>query len=56
MRTSNPARHGIPREAFGASEIEKMETPEITDNESNSAVIEWDGNPDRNPLVTAELF
>ena len=36
MRT---AQHGNPREAFGALEIAKVETPEKTDNKSNSAVM-----------------
>ena len=34
-------------EAFGELEIAKMETPEKTDNKSNSA----DGNPNNIPLV-----
>ena len=39
VRTADPAQHGNPTEAFGELEIAKMETPEKTDNKSNTAMM-----------------
>ena len=39
VRTADPAQQGYPTEAFGELEIAKMETPEETDNKSNTAVM-----------------
>ena len=33
--TANPTQHGKVREAFGALEMAKMDTPEKTDNKTN---------------------
>ena len=38
VRAADPAQHGNPTEAFGELEIAKMETPEKTDNKSNSVM------------------
>lgn len=57
VRTTDSAQHGNPREGFRrAFKKTKMETSEMLDNKSNSAVTKEDGNPDEISLVATELL